>query len=447
MRLPKTMPLKTRLTLRYVGALTLVALVLIGAWFILQQQLSRNTQDAWLINTAGQQRMLSQRIALLSDELTVADEADSRARVVTALTGAIAQMRRNHEALTGPRGAFARTADIQAFYDGPEGLDRQVRDFVEIAERFLAAFLQNGASAQHPDRLIEVAAHELLQPLDDMVTRYQSDSEWKLARFRNLETAVVLVGLIVLMCEALLIFRPMVQHIDTTVQSIEAVNNELREFSFRISHDLRAPVASATGMVTIARDALDDDDKASAHYTLGRVEKAMLGLDRLISDIIAVARRDESTAPELVDLRALVDEVLARLSSMPGAGRVAMNVSVEATAPVMTHRVELNQILENLVSNAIKYTAADSPRVDIAVREHRGVVRVEVRDNGRGIEPEHRADLFGMFKRFHRDLAPGTGLGLYLSRRLARALGGDLEYSPLARGSAFSVTLPAGGAA
>ncbi|MEM1438363.1 MAG: ATP-binding protein [Pseudomonadota bacterium] len=441
------MPLKTRLTLRYVGALTLVALVLVGAWFILQQQLSRNTQDAWLINTAGQQRMLSQRIALLSDELTVTNEAEARARVVSALTGAIAQMRSNHEALTGPRGAFARTADIQAFYDGPQGLDRQVRDYVEIAERFLVALPRSGASTQHPDRLVEVAAHELLQPLDDMVTRYQSDSERKLARFRNLETAVVAVGLIVLLFEALLIFRPMARHIDATLQSIEATNNELREVSFRISHDLRAPVASATGMVTIARDALDDDDRMSAHYTLGRVEKAMLGLDRLISDIIDVARRDEATAPELVDLRALVDEVLARLSSMPGADRVAMTVEIEAAAPVMTHRVELRQILENLVSNAIKYTAADSPRVDIAVREDRGVVRVLVRDNGQGIEPAHRADLFGMFKRFHRDVAPGTGLGLYLSRRLARALGGDLKYSPMTPGSEFSVTLPAGGPA
>ncbi|MEO0345868.1 MAG: ATP-binding protein [Pseudomonadota bacterium] len=441
------MPLKTRLTLRYVGALTLVALVLIGAWFILQQQLGRNTQDAWLINTAGQQRMLSQRIALLSDELTVTDKANARARVVAALTGAIAQMRSNHDALTGPRGAFARTADIQALYDAPDGLDRQVRDYLEIAERFLAALPRDGASAQHPDRLIEQAAYKLLPPLDDMVTRYQADSERRLVQFRNLETAVVVVGLFVLACEALLIFRPMVRHIDATVNSIEAANNELREFSFRISHDLRAPVASATGMVTIARDALDDDDKASAHFTLGRVEKAMLGLDRLISDIIAVARRDESTEPERVDLHALVDDVLSRLSDMPGADRVVINVKVEATAPVMTHRVELTQILENLVSNAIKYTAADSPCVDIAVREQRGVVRVEVRDNGQGIEPEHRADLFGMFKRFHRDVAPGTGLGLYLSRRLARALGGDLEYSPLAPGSAFSVTLPAGGAA
>ena len=132
---------------------------------------------------------------------------------------------------------------------------------------------------------------------------------------------------------------------------------------------------------------------------------------------------------------------------MSGADRVAMTVEIEAAAPVMTHRVELRQILENLVSNAIKYTAADSPRVDIAVREDRGVVRVLVRDNGQGIEPAHRADLFGMFKRFHRDVAPGTGLGLYLSRRLARALGGDLKYSPMTPGSEFSVTLPAGGPA
>lgn len=439
------MSLKTRLTLRYAGALSLVALVLTGAWFILQDQLGRNAQDAWLINTAGQQRMLSQRIALLSDELTATGDANARDGLAAALRDAIGTMRRNHADLTGARGAYARSPEVQARYDGPGGLDARVSAYLAVADAFLATLPAAQAGHTHPDRLVELAAHQLLDPLDAVVGIYQRDSERKLARFRLLETVMVVIGLAVLALEAALIFRPMVRHIDSTVRSLETVNGELREFSFRVSHDLRAPVASAAGMVAVARGALDDEDPTAAQYALSRVHNAVHGLDQLITDIIAVARREEASDPEPVHLAELIDDIVSRLATMPRADHVNVACDIATDDPVVTSRRELQQIVENLVSNAIKYTDAAVPEVHIAAGASGGHLVVRVRDNGSGIAPEYRSELFGMFKRFHKEHTPGSGLGLYLSRRLARTLGGDLIYSALAPGSEFSLTLPAAG--
>ena len=441
----RIMPLKTRLTLRYASALSLIAIVLVGAWFILQQQLKRNELDASLINTAGQQRMLSQRIALLSDELVASVDASERARLAGALQDAIDRMRRNHASLAGDAGAWARTPGIQAHYDGPEGLDARVRAYTRQAQDFLDAVRRDEAVAAHPGALTDTAVHSLLQPLDRVVGMYQRESEAKLASFRRLETTVLAIGLAVLALEALLIFRPMVRRIDRTVRSLEQVNTELREFSVRISHDLRAPIASAAGLVGIARDATDNGDADMARDSLGRVDNALKSLDRLIGDIIDVARGGEPGPSEPVDLAALIDDIIERLSGMPGGDRVDVIAEVALAAPVLTRRTELRQIVENLVSNAIKYTDAESPRVAIQALERDGDVVVAVRDNGRGIDPRHRGELFGMFKRFHRERAPGSGLGLYLSRKLARSLGGDLSYNPLAPGSEFSLTLPVHG--
>lgn len=443
----RIMPLKTRLTLRYASALSLIAIVLVGAWFILQQQLKRNELDAWLINTAGQQRMLSQRIALLSDELVASVDAAERARLADALQAAIDRMRDNHASLAGDRGAWARTPGIQSWYDGPEGLDARVGAYTGQAQDFLDGVLRGDAVTEHPDALIDTAVNSLLEPLDRVVGMYQRESEAKLASFSRLETAVLAIGLAVIALEALLIFRPMVQRIDRTVRSLEQVNNELREFSVRISHDLRAPIASAVGLVGIARDANEDGDADMARNSLDRVDNAMRSLDRLIGDIIDVARGGEPGPSEPVDVAALIEGVVERLSGMPGRERIDVTTEVALADPVLTSRTELQQIVENLVSNAIKYTDADSPRVAIEVLERNGEVVVAVRDNGRGIDPRHRAELFGMFKRFHRERAPGSGLGLYLSRKLARSLGGDLSYSPLAPGSEFALTLPAHGGA
>ena len=225
------------------------------------------------------------------------------------------------------------------------------------------------------------------------------------------------------------------------------------EFSFRISHDLRSPVSSCKGLIEIARDAVEDEDSEMVSNVVSRMDNSLTRLETLIEDIIAVTRNSVSdTSVEPVNLREMVNETLDSLSSMPGYCDFAFEIDIKGEQEFFAKKLYLQQILQNLISNAIKYSAPEGdvdkkPVVTISSRQHGKKFDVTVSDNGPGIPETCHDKLFGMFNRFHPDKAQGSGLGLYLTKQNAIALGGDLKYQPMANGSQFQLNFTADKAA
>jgi signal transduction histidine kinase len=150
-----------------------------------------------------------------------------------------------------------------------------------------------------------------------------------------------------------------------------------------------------------------------------------------------------------VDLREVVTDTVSRLE--PRAAAAGLQIEIEDSGPqalpAFIDRSALEQILVNLVDNACKYAAASTPPV-IGIRLERASQRalVHVRDHGPGLSKPDRKRLFRPFSKSDRDAAssaPGVGLGLALSQRLARAQGGDLRLEqPADGGAAFVISLP-----
>lgn len=209
-------------------------------------------------------------------------------------------------------------------------------------------------------------------------------------------------------------------------------------------HELSAPVTVIEGFVELIDLPRAEVDDATYQRAVGAIRRNASHLRGLLA-AFGDARRIDVNALDLrrepTDVGALVAETAESLRGLIAPH--PLTVDVQPTPSVDVDPVRVRQAVINLVQNAAKFSP-HSELVEIAVTAEADAVRVTVTDHGRGIADADRARLFGKFVRLRRD-TPGTGLGLYISRGIARAHGGDivLEASSPA-GSRFALTLPVG---
>jgi PAS domain S-box-containing protein len=230
-------------------------------------------------------------------------------------------------------------------------------------------------------------------------------------------------------------------------QALIEANAELEEFAYRTSHDLRSPIASSLGLLTISRDMLAEGDLSALGQTLQRMEKNFRRLDHLIQNIITITRNrlmEEETQP--IVLRTLVSEAIEALSHLEDSKRIRIENHVPAELTILSKPSKFQVIVGNMLSNAVKYhdPKEAEPAIDIRAFRYAGKLRLSVEDNGLGVPPASRHLLFKMFKRLHPNRSFGSGLGLYILGKSAEALGGTALYEARDKGSRFILELPDG---
>ncbi|MEQ8276354.1 MAG: ATP-binding protein [Deltaproteobacteria bacterium] len=439
---PTARAIGRRLTRRYIVALGLLASVLVVTHFVLGRHLAHNDADAYVVNISGMQRMLSQRVALYANVATTAASPEARRAASQRLTVAIDRMASNHAVLaSGRTGGGERVLDddqVEALYFSDARLDADVRAFLLTARRVAAA--PEPASASLADALFAEQAM-LLPRLDDVVTTLQLDAEAKLARLQLVDRGFFGLGILVLLLEALLIFRPMVRRIESATSALERSKEEMAAFTYRVSHDLAGPVRTAATLAEL----LGLSDPETREDALTHLTTALGRLGHVVTDITKLSRvRLERGSPAPQAVLAAASNVRTYLESTVGLGRVELSVEVPADLHVLAAPPDLRLMLENLIGNAVTFHApdADRPYVRVTACAEGDHVRIAVEDNGLGIPERCRPKLFAMFERFHPRVAPGSGLGLYAVRQTAEELGGRVLYVPTPVGSTFQLLLP-----
>jgi PAS domain S-box-containing protein len=216
---------------------------------------------------------------------------------------------------------------------------------------------------------------------------------------------------------------------------------ELEAFSYSLSHDMRAPLRAMQSFTEIFIEEHGAKVPEGLHY-LQKVIGAANRLDRLIRDVLnfaRISRTEIEVAP--VNLDELVRDILRERPELQTPGTVQVQHPLHS---VMGHDASLTQCLTNLLDNAVKFVVPGvKPRVEVFTEVRNGRVRINVRDNGIGIDPEAQKRLFGIFQRLNPANAyRGTGVGLAIVRRAAERMHGQVgvDSSP-GLGSTFWVEL------
>lgn len=227
-----------------------------------------------------------------------------------------------------------------------------------------------------------------------------------------------------------------------TNEELSKANSELDRFVYSVSHDLRAPISSLLGLIQISR-MTNNIEEIKNYLTLQ--EKSIKRLDNFIKDILDYSRnaRLEFT-PERIFFQEIIDNCFEQHSHMKNAPKITKKIQIEEKTAFFSDKSRLSIILNNLLSNSIKYANPREPKpfikIFVHIQEKEAIIEIE--DNGIGIGKDHISKIFNMFYRANDTLA-GSGLGLYIVRETVLKLGGDIRVeSELGKGTKISFNIP-----
>lgn len=231
------------------------------------------------------------------------------------------------------------------------------------------------------------------------------------------------------------------EKIQRTNQELSKRNTELDNFVYSVSHDLRAPIASVLGLINLAKKDIDTDMK---DMYLDMINKSALQQDHFIKEILDQSRNSRlEVKREEIQFEPLIDETFNQLKFATSTGQsVEKVIHITQEGPFFSDRWRLKVILNNIISNAIRYRNGKDPviKVNVEIKEHLATLAIE--DNGKGIDKDHLPNVYKMFYRATDDGA-GSGLGLYIVKEAIDKLNGHIDIeSEVGRGTTVTLAIP-----
>ncbi|MED5333952.1 MAG: response regulator [Pseudomonadota bacterium] len=436
---------------RYIVALLLTATLITLSFVVLYELISDQKQDAEIINVAGQQRMLSQRIALLTSSPSICDNSDEREYLGRSLE----RFNQNHQQLIS---LSSLPSSIYNTYFGEGQLDIRVKTYINKAEQVFV-----GAECQ-PVSLLDIRElTSLLQQLDFVVAQFEQDATARVDVVLSIEVYLWLATLALLCIEAAFIFSPMERTVKRSFAKLTSLKEQAEssaeearkaskaksEFLSSMSHELRTPMNGLFGMIELA---IDNPEKSNIYLKKAKTAgRQLLVLINCILDISKIEAGKIKIEQAPVDLLQVLDDVVSLQRVYCQRKGLEFHYLKDPDLPhvIKGDITRISQILHNLLSNAIKFTEQGSVtlKVTYTKRPNGNYLSFDVIDTGIGIESSKLDNIFKKFEQADQSTTReygGTGLGLSIAKQLAKLMHGDITVTSfIGQGSTFSFTMAA----
>lgn len=225
-------------------------------------------------------------------------------------------------------------------------------------------------------------------------------------------------------------------------ETLIKINKELDSFVYSISHNLRAPLMSVLGLLDLARN---ESNSSVIHQYHDMMKSSICKLDETLKEILEYSRNArQGLVVGEIDFQKMINDNFERMQFMPGYERIQKEIFIEGDSRFYSDQYRLSLILNNLISNAIKYSdpSKEMSFMHITIKLLPERVYLTFRDNGIGIENGYIQKVFNMFFRA-TEKNEGAGLGLYIVKEAVEKLGGTIELeSQVGKGTVFKIQLP-----
>lgn len=287
--------------------------------------------------------------------------------------------------------------------------------------------------------------------LSDVLTKTEKNYSDSLNEgTRKIESYLVYTNvffILIIICSVSLYYSVMIKKLILSKKETEVhndnliiANRELDKFVYSASHDLRSPITSLKGLIEITRE---ENDLEQIKEYLQLMHQSLTKQDQFISDIIDYSRnKRKQLSIEIISLNKLIDDCISQHQHIKNADNIAIRKNI-ILDEITTDCLRLKIILNNLISNAIKYSDPEKKKKYITIKtyEDNGFCKIEIEDNGIGIKDEFSNKIFEMFFVTNNNI--GSGLGLYIAKEAAENLNGNISVtSEINIGSTFTVSLP-----
>jgi signal transduction histidine kinase len=231
--------------------------------------------------------------------------------------------------------------------------------------------------------------------------------------------------------------------VDERTKELVEANQELQQFAYVASHDLQEPLRTITSFSQLMAARYKGRLEEDADEFIGYIVTASKRMTDLINGLLQIVRLRKAGQPTTrVPLERLVDDAEANLQALIRENGVTIEKG--SLPELLVDRVQMSQVFQNLISNAIKYRSEKPPVIQVDAKRQDSEWIISVKDNGRGFDQEFSERIFGLFQRLHGRDVEGTGMGLSISRRIVERHGGRIwAKSEEGKGATFFFSLPA----
>ncbi len=466
----------------YILALSAIAILTITGQALIQYSLIKQSHDSRIINIAGRQRMLSQRLTKSALALQFAQKHEDRKVWAKELSFVVNLWERSHlglldgDAELGLPGTNSQTIIkmFRAIEFNHQAMLLAARAILKLESRSMESS-NNGENRHsaviiHHVKLILSNEADFLEGMDGIVFQYDKEAKLKIDRLKQNELLLMTMTLLVLFLEGLFIFRPMINRIKLAFSSLLESEEEIRQYADELgiakeaaeqaaeaksmflanmSHEIRTPM---NGVIAAADLALRQDLTPVLKKYMKIIYSSGFSLLGIINDILDFSKI-EAGKLELEQAPFMLDELFEDIVGMFSVKAedkgvdLLLDINPKIIMGATGDSLRLRQIISNLMGNALKFTARGGT-VTIGVKNHEeneNDLHFFVKDTGIGMKKEYLDRLFDPFSQANSSITRkfgGTGLGLAISKQLIEIMGGHIwAESTYKVGTVFHFTL------